>query len=115
MDKTSRPDQSLGNVTRHAESRAWERLLQTGIDPMAVLRRAGQAAAAHADIDFAVLVVALPKHYGDTSGDLYSRSSNGDQVWCVCRGGIVMTMMLRRSDQPATAAAMRVQRVARFA
>lgn len=38
--------------------------------------------------------------------------SNGDQVWAVLRGGDVVTIMLRRSDQPATPSALRVRHVA---
>jgi hypothetical protein len=37
--------------------------------------------------------------------------SNGDQVWALVRGGEVITVMLRRSTQPATAAALRVDAV----
>lgn len=34
--------------------------------------------------------------------------SNGDTVWAIVRGGAIATVMLRRSDQPSTKGAMRV-------
>lgn len=37
--------------------------------------------------------------------------SNGDTVWAVVRGGIIVTVMLRRSSQPSTPEAMRVSAV----
>jgi hypothetical protein len=37
--------------------------------------------------------------------------SNGDCIWAIVRGGVVATVMLRRSDQPATKAALRVDAV----
>lgn len=37
--------------------------------------------------------------------------SNGDQVWAIVRESVVVTIMFRRSDQPATPQALRVARV----
>lgn len=47
--------------------------------------------------------------YAATRGALVG--SNGDTVWAVVRGGVVTTVMLRRSDQPSTRAALRVDLV----
>ena len=38
--------------------------------------------------------------------------SNGDQVWAIVRNGFVKTVMFRRSSQPATCEALRVELVA---
>lgn len=43
--------------------------------------------------------------------DAWSDQSNGDEVWAVVRRGDIRTVMLRRSSQPGTAAALRVDRV----
>ncbi len=37
--------------------------------------------------------------------------SNGDCIWAIVRDGAVSTIMLRRSNQPATKAALRVDAV----
>jgi hypothetical protein len=43
--------------------------------------------------------------------DAWSDVSNGDEAWAIVRDGRVATVMLRRSTQPATAHAMRVDQV----
>lgn len=65
--------------------------------------------------DTAVLVHELPALRGDTQANILDRASNGDQVWAIVRGGRVVTMMFRRSTQPATAEAMRVEQCKRIA
>lgn len=37
--------------------------------------------------------------------------SNGNEVWAIVRDDELVTVMLRRSDQPATAGALRVEQV----
>jgi hypothetical protein len=37
--------------------------------------------------------------------------SNGDVVWAIVRDGAIRTVMFRRADQPATPAALRVDKV----
>jgi hypothetical protein len=37
--------------------------------------------------------------------------SNGNTIWAIIRGGAVVTVMLRRDNQPATASAMHVDSV----
>jgi len=59
------------------------------------------------DISIAVLVLRLKAQRNRAWGEV----SNGDQVWAIVRGGRVKTVMLRRSTQPATADAMRVDHV----
>ena len=49
---------------------------------------------------------------GGQRNDAWSDISNGDAVWAIVRGGTVATVMLRRSTQPSTPEAMRVDRVA---
>ena len=38
-------------------------------------------------------------------------TSNGNEVWAIVRDGWLTTVMFRRSDQPATAGALRVDRI----
>ena len=98
----------------HARERANERMLEAGIDPRLVLAVATKVASAHSTIDLAVRLAVLPQSCGDQRDDVLSRESNGNEVWAICRGGHVVTIMLRRSTQPRTAAAFGVQRVARL-
>lgn len=99
----------------HAADRAIERLTDAGIDPATVLREAQRIAAAYANTEVGVLLRTLPEDHGDTTAaDYYERESNGNEVWAVCRHGSVTTIMLRRSDQPHTAAALRVNAVMRI-
>ncbi len=48
---------------------------------------------------------------GKQRGLAWQDRSNGDQVWAIVRGGEVKTIMLRRSTQPARAAAFDVDKV----
>lgn len=41
----------------------------------------------------------------------WSDVSNGDEVWAILDGCVVITVMLRRSTQPKTAESLRVDRV----
>jgi hypothetical protein len=54
----------------------------------------------------AVLLGRLPQARGGLMG------SNGDEVWAIVRDNAVVTVMLRRSDQPKTRQALRVDWVA---
>lgn len=60
-----------------------------------------------ADRDYAVRLFRLQGQRNAAWGEV----SNGDEVWAIVRRGRVQTVMLRRSTQPATAEAMRVDRV----
>ena len=55
----------------------------------------------------AVRVARLSQSYGDAWGD----ASNGSDVWAVIRGGAVVTVMLRRKQQPTSPGAFGVDRV----
>lgn len=55
----------------------------------------------------AVRVARLSRSYGDP----WSDASNGSDVWAVIRGGSVVTVMLRRKQQPTNPAAFGVERV----
>lgn len=102
-----------GRVTGHGASRAIDRMAQAGLDPRRVLALAEQVAA-RTDTDTAVLMVTLPEAAGDQSADLLTRESNGNEVWTVIRDHRVITVMLRRDDQPKTTAALRVNRLLRL-
>jgi hypothetical protein len=102
------------SLTGHAVDRALGRLADAGIDGRAVLDRAARVAAKVRDDSAAILMVRLPAIAGDAHGDFYGRASNGDDVWAIIRRNKVVTLMLRRSAQPATPDALRVDRVYRM-
>jgi len=98
----------------HALARLDNRIAETGLDLDATVREVESIAQQHKSI--AVLVIQLRKEYGDTNGRrpyVCRESSNGDQVWAVCRDGAVVTWMFRRSNQPQSPAALRVERTGR--
>lgn len=99
--------------TGHAVERVLGRLAEVGIPSEPVLRRCEELARHVPDRSAAVrLWFDLPEVRGDTNGSYRERvGSNGDQVWMIVRDGRVVTMMLRRSNQPATPEALRVDRV----
>lgn len=99
-------------ISTHALDRARERLVEAGIDPADVAAKAERIATAYCTMSLAVRIVRLDRAYGDQSATL-DRASNGDEVWAICREGLVKTVMLRRSTQPRTPAAFGVQRVAK--
>ncbi len=102
-------------ISAHSIERARERLAGTGLDPEAVCIVAARVAAHFASDEVAVRLVTLKRAIGDTSADVMTRQSNGDEVWAICRFGVVATIMLRRSAQPKTPAAFGVRRVTAIA
>jgi hypothetical protein len=98
------------SFTVHATDRALGRLADNGIDGRAVLDRASKVAA-RIDGSAAVLMLRLGSKVGDTVGDFHGRDSNGEDVWAVVRNKRVATLMFRRSEQPATKDAFRVDAV----
>lgn len=96
--------------TGHGTQRAIERMAQAGLSAGTVLDLAKQVAA-HAAVDTAALMVTLPTRAGDDRDDVLTRESNGNEVWTIIRDHRVITLMLRRDDQPKTRTALRVERV----
>lgn len=94
-------------VTTHAMDRALGRLTEVGIDGMAVLARAQRVAVKVPVESAAILMVEMRQR------EFCSDGSNGDQVWAVVRNRRVVTLMLRRSTQPATTGALGVDQVYR--
>ena len=97
------------NTTTHAAERAFSRISDAGLSGAKVLEAAEAVAKKVPCASAAVLMTTLP----ETQGEFWVES-NGSQVWAIVRGGRVATLMLRRTDQPSTAEAMRVDRVFRF-
>lgn len=87
-------------TTTHAKDQAEKR----GVDVRIIEGRVAFEAA-RIDGDTAVLVGTLPAERHVTDG------SNGDQVWAIVRGGVIVTVMFRRSNQPATPERLRVETV----
>jgi len=102
----------MGN---HAEQRAAERIIAAGRSPQEAVSLAERIARAYPRTDIAVRLMVLEGAYGDTQDDILSRMSNGDEVWAIIRQGSVTTIMLRRSNQPRTPEALRVDKVLRIA
>jgi hypothetical protein len=101
-------------LTTHATERATSRMADAGIDPEPILATAERIATAYARTSIAVRLTTLPEHHGDTDRPRDERESNGNEVWAVCRGGHVTTIMLRRDTQPRTTEAFGVRYVARL-
>jgi hypothetical protein len=92
-------------VTNHAVARSLDRFGPKVADTL--LAKAAIAAATCPDRSAALLLARLPKMKGIAWGD----ASNGDDVWAIVRDGHVVTLMLRRSTQPATPSALHVAAV----
>lgn len=90
------------DVTPHAQRQAEQRDIPLGVVLQVIRAKLGTQVTGSA----AVLVGRLREARGALIG------SNGDEVWAVLRDGALVTIMLRRSDQPATPQALRVQHVA---
>lgn len=96
-------------VSQHAYRRVFERLAvpeqQALFDRLQVLDRLKSNYCGH---DWAIRVLKL----GGQRNDAWSDESNGDEVWAILRRGELKTVMLRRrSSQPPTPQALRVDRV----
>jgi len=96
--------------TNHATERAMTRIAAAGLSGRKVLAAsAAIASKCPAGRSVAVKLTTLPEHVGSTNEDFYARTeSNGNQVWVIIRDRRVVTLMLRRDNQPETADAMRV-------
>ncbi len=98
----------------HAEQRAIERLAEIGFDAdkaKQVFALAQRVADHFRTDEVACRLFRLNREIGDRTADVLTRQSNGDEVWAICRNGEVFTIMLRRSNQPATPEALRVRKV----
>lgn len=93
-------------ISNHATERAIERIAAAGLSGRKVLDCAADLASRLPDRSAAVLLTTLPEPKGQ-----YWTESNGNQVWAVLRDHRVVTLMLRRDNQPATADRLRVDKV----
>lgn len=95
-------------ISQHAYRRVFERLApaeqQALFERLEVLDRLRHRYCGH---DWGIRVLRL----GGQRNDAWSDESNGDEVWAVLRRGELKTVMLRRSSQPPTAQALRVDKV----
>jgi len=100
----------LDFITRHALDRANERMAEAGIpyaDRVSILRSAIRTAHAARPGESVAVRVAIPAMVGQA----WSDRSNGDTVVAIIRDRAVQTVMLRRSSQPFTTAALNVDRL----
>ena len=91
--------------THHAIGRLAERL--TSEEAAMVTDRLAAVEAARHRRNVAVRVARLTS----VRGDAWSDGSNGSDVWAIVRDGSVVTVMLRRKQQPTNPAAFNVDRV----
>jgi len=90
--------------TNHASERAYERIADAGLSARKVLEVSSAIAAkCPASRSVAVKLTTLPESHGE-----YWVESNGNQVWAIIRDRRVVTLMLRRDNQPETSDALRV-------
>ena len=88
----------------HAQTALYDRTLGTDLHPDKLFRTACQVAQENSNQSVAVRLANLKSE--NTAG-----LSSGSELWAVCRGGHVVTVLLRRPTQPHSAAALRVARV----
>lgn len=94
----------------HAYERVTERMSEAGYGTATIEKvywAAGQLAAASTAESEAIRLVNLDGQVGKA----WSDRSNGDEVWAIVRGRNLVTIMLRRSSQPKTPAALKVAKV----
>lgn len=95
---------------RHAVSQLFCRMTEKmGCDAVECLKTAKRIAGHHPTGSVAFQVAQLPFHVGTPWGS----SSNGNELWAIVRDGDLVTMMLRRSVQPKTPEALRVDKIVR--
>lgn len=94
-------------LSNHAWRRVVERLTPKEQQAFFEKMKKVEEFAATAGHDWALRLMSL----GGQRNEAWSDESNGDSVWAIVRRGEVKTVMLRRSVQPATADAMRVDKV----
>jgi hypothetical protein len=97
-------------MTSHARERALERLVcEAGLSAAraAELLARADAVARRRGGSLALRLLVLAARVGAA----WSERSNGNEVWAVCRDGRVVTVMFRRSTQPATPGAFGVREV----
>lgn len=99
----------MNNYTAHSLARISERLTDAGISEanQAQLARIVDVAAARTNEATAIQVLDLGQQVNEAWGD----RSNGNLVFAIVRGGRVITAFLRRSTQPNTPEALRVDTV----
>ena len=94
----------------HAHERITERLGDAGFNPTTI----GQVFAAAETLAKRSTVASEAirlLHLDAQVNTAYGDQSNGDNLWAIIRNGHLVTMMLRRTNQPATASALRVDHI----
>src|SRR5690606_34994624 len=95
-------------TTLHAYERITTRLKEAGFDATTI-DKLGQLIDLAAERTNRVRSMAIRVlELSEQVGEAWSDRSNGNQVWAIVRNQKVVTVMLRRATQPATAQAMRV-------
>ena len=101
----------MKQITTHAKDRIGTRGDQAGFTAQqkAILLKLAEKAARECERDEAVAV--KMGQLKSQVGEAWGQESNGNQIWAVIRQQRVVTVMLRRSTQPETPKALRVDRV----
>lgn len=95
---------------KHAYERVTERLTEAGYD-QATIEKVYQAAEMLAAQSKSSSEAIRLLNLNSQVGKAWSDRSNGDEVWAIIRGRNLVTIMLRRSTQPKTASALKVDKV----
>ena len=104
-------------VTTHFLQRLKKRLSDNGLDFDLVKLEIAKIVKTefNAGVSYAVLVKDLGEHYGDDCFDYYNRyESNGSCLWIIVRGNKAITFFFRRTNQPSTTEALRVDKIVRI-
>lgn len=97
-------------TANHAYERVTERLSEAGYD-QATIEKVYEAAEMLARQSKASSEAIRLLNLSGQVGKAWSDRSNGDAVWAIIRGQRLVTIMLRRSTQPSTASALKVEKV----
>jgi len=105
----------IEDATQHSEQRIFSRLKEIGLDVKtisSVFQKAKNFAdyKAERNKDYGVRLFTIK----DIHGIPWSDKSNGDEIWSIIRNKNIITVMFRRSTQPATPESLRVDKIVKM-
>ena len=103
-------------ITTHFVQRIQRRLNDNGISFIHVKKEVAKIVKTtfDASVSYAIMVKDLGEFFGDDCFDYHDRyESNGSVLWVVIRNNRAVTFFLRRTNQPSTPEALRVDKIVR--
>lgn len=100
----------MNTATHHSHQRIEERMADAGYDLDTITKVFAAAKALAKASTVKSEAIRLLKLNGQTN-QAWGERSNGDELWAIIRDGRLVTVMLRRSTQPKTPEALKVQKV----